>query len=277
MPLPFIIAGLAVAATGIVGHAAQEVANDYEAELNSINRSMEKMKEETNVRIIRSKDNFESRINTLSVQRQRIYNTTLTKFSEVFSQLKNVEFEKDTTVQTDITKFRQNILEFNDNSSYKSELWSKTSTSVVTSLLFGVAGGGIMFAGGFIKSMKLSYKIDEAKAERSKLRAACETAEKKCLQIDSLTQYCKTAYDTISSLKMLTDLSVKQVTKIIDEAGTDYKTYSLEQRQKIRMGCNFAMALNDIANTEIFDNQGNINPQFKKYIDGVQELKQQGA
>lgn len=272
MPLPFILAGLAIAATGVVGHCAKEVANDYEDELNSINRSMERMQDEINDKIRNSKNTFEKKINDLSNQRKKVYDVTLTNFSDSFSKIRNVDFDKNVDFKADISKFKQNLVEYNDNSSYRSDFWSKPSTSVATSLLFGVAGGGIMFAGGFIKSMKISYQIDDAKAERAKLRAECEAAKKQCLQMDSLSQYCKTAYSTISTLAHLTDLAIEQIKNIIIQFGTNYSKYSREEKQKIRMTCNFAIALNDIVNTEIFDENGKINPRFKKYIDGASEL-----
>jgi len=272
MPIPLIIGLAAAAVTGVVGHCAKEVAQDYEDELNSINWDMSNMQSETNNIIKHSKETFEDSINVLYNQRKNIYDVTLTNFSDSFSKIKNVDFDRNFDFKDDISRFKQSLVGYYNNSSHSSEFWTNPATSLATSVLLGSVGGGLMFVGGFIKSMKLSYQIDDAKAEQAKLRAECEAAKKECLKLDSLSEYCKRAYSSIDVLRNLTDRAVTQVENIIVESGTDYSKYTRIEKQEMRTACNFAMALNDIVNTKIFNDEGEINFQLKKYVDGIYEL-----
>jgi len=270
MPIPFLVAGVAIAMGGVVSHCAKEVADDYQDELNSINRSMERMQDETNERVSKSKSNFENNITALTHNRNAIYKTTLTNFSKSFSKIKNVEFENNKKFKENFTQFNTSMVAYSDNSKYRSEFWDTSVSTVLSTAVFGVGG---VFVGSMVSSIKTMYQIDEAKAERSKLRAECESAELECVKLNSLTQYCKTAKSTLSSLKTLTDKGVRGLDRIISESGTDYARYTEQEKQQVRLVVNLAMAVNDMISTDVFDNNGEINPQFNKFIEGASDLR----
>lgn len=69
MPLPIILGLAGLEATGVVGHCAKEVNDDYEYELNKINRSMEKLRDNTYEKTEISKREMESIIEKLFKQK----------------------------------------------------------------------------------------------------------------------------------------------------------------------------------------------------------------
>lgn len=264
MPLPLLLAGVAGAA--IFNHFAREVNDDYATTLNMINDDMEELYEKTNAKIQLSEKRFDKEYDALYKQKEEIFRTTLTKFADTIKHLNKVEFDNQLEKKEMLAKFERNMTAYHDNSTHRGKKWAKPSNEIATTLLFGLAGQGMFFLGNVVRGVRLQGKIDEARAERDKLRAQCEEAELQCTKLDSLSRVCKSAYKTTDSLQMLTDRAVEQVQEIVEKSGYDFSLYSEKEKDSIMIMYNFAMALNDLVCTHIFDDEGKVVPEFQKFV-----------
>lgn len=264
MPLPLFLLGAAGAA--LLGHCAREVNDDYASELNTINDKMEELYEETNVLIKTTKCDFDTAYDKLYDQKNEVFNTTLKNFAEVIAHLKKVEFEGDGIKKDKLQRFHQEMVSYNDNSTHRGKTWAKPSTAVISTVIFGIAGQGISFVGNVIRGVQLQTKIEEANAEYAKLKAECRAAKTKCMQMQSLTELCTNSYEVIELMKELADRLINETADLVERNGGDYSIYTDEECDRIMLMYNFSLALNDIVCTDIVDNEGNLNPQYEKFV-----------
>lgn len=273
MPIPFIIgligAGLGVGAVTVVKECADEVIDDYVTELNVINHEMEAIQEKTNEQIKKTIKKFENAYTRLANQREEVADGTLRDFVETMSNLKNVDIELEKKTNKKFDEFGISNVHYKNNSYQKNYV----AESILNLALVGILGIG---PGGVVsyvaKAVKLQEKIDEAKVELARVKAASEEAKVKCTKISSLTTLGKNTYKTIDTLKNLTDMSIEEVSRIIKDSGTDYQTYTENEKDKVMIMYNFSFALMDLVFTDIFEENGEVSARFKKFVEQAKEL-----
>lgn len=266
MPIPWLVG---VAGAAFLGKVFKDVADDYQDELNDENRKMEELADKTNSLIDKTKKNFEKNYAGLAEAKKSCYETTFVDFKTTFSKLKKVEFGQRKIEKGVLENFENDLVSYHNNADYSERLITNTTaSSVLEALVFNGALLPVSMLGSLAKGIKIQYQIDEAKAEYSKLKASCEEAKKQCLQLDSLSAFCDTSTETIKTLQSLITISIKNVEEIIKKSGTNYSKFNEEEKDSIMLMYNMTIALNDICHTEVFDEDGKINPVFKKYVDG---------
>ena len=112
----------------------------------------------------------------------------------------------------------------------------------------------------------------EAEEKHAELRVQCEKAKTECVKIDNLTKMCNSINETISALDVLTKKIVVEVKNIISTQGSDYSTYTNEQKNKVFLMMNFSLALNDLVCTDAFDSNGVKYTPFTKVYNEAKNL-----
>ena len=122
------------------------------------------------------------------------------------------------------------------------------------------------------KAVELDEKMVEAEEKHAELRVQCEKAKTECVKIDNLTKMCNSINETISALDVLTKKIVVEVKNIISTQGSDYSTYTNEQKNKVFLMMNFSLALNDLVCTDAFDSNGVKYTPFTKVYNEAKNL-----
>lgn len=92
MPLPFILAGAAVAAAGYGAYKGKE-AYDTNKEAQRIDRSARRIYREAEESLKKAKESTQEKVEALGKEKVKIYTTSVTRFVTLFGQLKHVEIE----------------------------------------------------------------------------------------------------------------------------------------------------------------------------------------
>lgn len=249
--------GILLGALGaLVVKCAKEVNDDYQSELDDINSEIENMTYISNVKIDGYREMLEDRIEFLDECKARAVENSLDDFYEVFSKIKNVQKRDNNIALSKCIGYKKDYVSYKNNSSGSSYFLPAVTLSRL--LLSGIGRG-----------IELQYKIDEAKAEKSKVKAECKKIDIWCKQIESLTEEVRDFSEIIDELSWLTLDSVNYVDDIIRKNGTDYSKYTEHEKDAVMSMVNLAGCLSDLIFTNVFLEDGKLNPTFEKYITGA--------
>lgn len=252
----------------VSGKAAIEDNNASIRLLNRMNEEMKEMYSEAKRLREQTKRNFNYNYQKLIEQREDVFKYTLPQFIHVMSRIKKVDFGNNLKIQKGVTLLKEKNYEYETNFMEVQESYFNIETIVQ------YAWGGFVgvHIGNLFKAVELEEKIQKAATEKEKLKAQCEKVRMECVKVDSMKELCKSANETIRTLNRLTQQSISQVRQIILYHGDDYSEYTSAQKDSVMLMCNFSLALNDLVCTEIFDEKGNVVPQFEKFVGNAKEI-----
>jgi hypothetical protein len=264
MPLPFIVAGVALAVSGVVGAAAKSVNRDYEEKLASINRQIQNLAKQTDESYRSTQEAVKGKIETWNFMKSEVYTYTFPKFVESFGKLKKVDY-KEGQLSLDLVKdIKESTVNYRLNHSGGDV--GTEDQAMLKGAILGAVGGGLFFIGSLVKGVKLQYAIDEAEANLAKLKLEVEkvkTAETKLKQIGKRAEELT---DVTRTLNDLFKLALHQLEVNIAKFGSDYSTYNSETRQQVYVVAESAKTMRVIMNVQLLNSSGSLNPKVNEII-----------
>lgn len=242
-----------------------EVVHGSEWELNGVNSRIEELKNETKKNVDSTKNVYMEAIKRLYEQREMIAKTTLSKFAEDISKLKNVDFKE--------VKFK--IPEYEIDMKF-AEIETVEHKTNISDFLINVpmVSTGVSVGAWISREFRLMDEIDDAKSKLGQMEEECAKIRRKCTQIKSTAQFLNSTYKTCGMLQDLCKEFNGLLSVIIREKGVDYKKYDPETRKQIRTIYNVNMALNYFVTESVVTEKGLIKETYKKYITGVTNDKE---
>lgn len=280
MPLPFLILGGIALLGGVMGAAANSVNRDYEMELNSINRKIEETVEEVQRSYKRTEKVTRQAIKRFEQRCEAIQSTSFRRFAETFSALKHVE--KDAEFSPTVLKKVQEItIHYQTNG--RSQLSAQSQESVertgavvgiAATMAFGAIGGGIFLVGQAIKGVKLQMAIDEAKTELARVKARAEEVRTAERHLNLIRRRTEEMDEVCQTLDKLFGLSLDRLEAVIAEAGTDFRRYSNEQKQAVKVSYHFFDALQQIMAAPLIDPSNRLTRASEEALQKARQLVQ---
>lgn len=148
MPIPFIIAGVAVAAAGYGVKKGVDAKEDFDT-AEKYNRWAEEEYNEAQSDLNSSREQTNLQLETLGGLKVNIYRESLTDFSNIFSKIRNVDFEDNLDLGLSISdEDHKNVLEIKKDVLEITELVGGTTAAIGSGALagFGAFGGAGMLA-----------------------------------------------------------------------------------------------------------------------------------
>ncbi len=245
---------------GIVGATIAHNKNKNKKDkIERLNDEMESIisRTERQVKMSQMKCDFECQ--KFLDQQEKIYRTTFENFKKIAGQIKNITINEKILYKIKARNIDVKGLDFN-------EICPASSYDFKNIIMYTTIG---YLPTQIIYSFRLDNKIEEARAEKSKLEAKCAAIRTECIKMNSITGLYKTANNTIETLQKLADKAVDEINNIIDENGTDYNSYPESVQDQCWLTFNVISALSNLINTEIVDKNGNVNKKFEKFIKEV--------
>lgn len=148
MPIPFIIAGVAMAAAGYGAKKGYDAKCDFD-EAEYYNDKAKRIYEEAQNNLNTSREQTNLQMETLGGLKVSIYRESLADFVDIFSKIKNIDFEDNLDLGLSISdEDYKNVLEIKKDVLKITELVGGTTAAVGSGALagFGAFGGAGMLA-----------------------------------------------------------------------------------------------------------------------------------
>lgn len=260
MPLPFLIAGAALAISGVVGAAAKSVNRDYEEELASINRKIRSLAEETDRSYATTQQSVKSKLNRWKFIKQEVHAHAFPRFVDVFGKLKKIEYDASKMLIPDIVKdIKQSNVEYKTN--HKGNDVGTEGEAALKGAILGVVGGSAFFLVSVIKGVKLQYAIEEGEANLAKLRLEAEKVKTAETKLKYVGRRAEELTNVTRALNDLFKLALHQLECNIAAYGTDYSAYDLDTRQQVYVVGELAKTLKTLVDVELLSESGALNPK----------------
>jgi len=147
MPIPFIIAGVAMAAAGYGAKKGYDAKCDFD-DAEYYNRKAKRIYKEAQKNLNTSREQTNLQMETLGGLKVSIYRKSLADFVDIFSKIKNIDFEDNLDLGLSISdEDYKNVLEIKKDVLKITELVGGTTTAVGSGVLAGIGafgGAGIL-------------------------------------------------------------------------------------------------------------------------------------
>lgn len=240
----------------VFADAATEVLNETIEQLNKINDENKKIVTNTNKRIKETENEYTQNVQKLLRQKELVHRTILCPYIEMMDKL--VQNSQYTGVKL------ENFQEDFDIEELKQECFSTYKKSEVT--LWSYFAAPIDTISKLAQSIKMDDEINKAKEENERLKAEKAKVEAKCKAIKKVNEFMDTAYYVVDSLKKQAEGRMLQVKKMLDNKGYNCDDYSEEDIELLKNCMNTVILLNNVVNIQLLNEEGIINPVYKKYI-----------
>lgn len=266
MPLPWIIGLAGVVGTAFIGNCAREVNENLANDLNSINNDMEKMQKSTKILVEQTTHEFSQCSKNFFNISEAIGKETMKEFYLIMKEVrKNCKYISGWENQSKYEFLNFELQNYNDNSVYISSPTSVSGDKGIINTSLNLIEG-IFLGASAIKGVSLMYKIDDAVAEKKKLKAECKKIEIKCEELKASTRFMNITIKTLKTLKKLTDELNRNTKYMLVENGYRVEYLSEHEYKQLMTMVNYNRALDDIINTKLLDEEGKILPEFKNKL-----------
>ena len=264
--LGLILGGVALGASFILSNASKDINDDMRRDINDINDNIEDLYINTRLEMQNTRFLLEDAYKSLNKTKSRIVETTLTRFTDTMSNLKNVDF-KDSTVKNRLNmNIEYNVKEASYNRNYDFEKRNSTLTTAITTALFGAVGNTISATKNYKKYKELEEEYEKSKTELRKMKIACTKAKGQMEQVQGIIYLCGNTERMLDDLSKMDELLIDSVSIIIKESGNNYVKYTEEEKDAVMMMVNTSMLINDLVFNDFFDDDGKFKEEYYKYI-----------
>ena len=255
---PIVEAGAAVATGKVFAEAAEEQANEDIERLNKINNENKEIAKSANDRIKNVSEEYKKSFERLIEQKKFVYENNLRPFQQLMSKMVG---------DSSFNEMKESILEFNFEMESLSNIdYSRNEYNGHTVLHVITGTVPIAVARSVLTSVKIEGEIDKAKEERERLKAEREKIYAKANAIEEILGFLNLSYDTVEKLRMNVENQINRVKKIVEYKGYDCSNFSSYDIGILKNCINIVVLLNQIVNTQVINEEGIINPIYKKYI-----------
>lgn len=248
-----IFAPAVIAAIGI---ACKNIDKSIELDEKALKRLRKayNLQHESKLKIEKTIEQHDKALEKLLNRKLSITQYSLRPFVDVFSKIKKVEFDdaliKKAQINLTFPKEKYGNLMVDHNIIIQ----PYTGKEAIVSLL----------KGGFTGLM-----VDESKREviiaGKHLRIAeayASNADNICMMLNHIIDEANKISDLLASLNLFLLKSIKLVDQLIDTIGYDKYKYTTQDREIIKNTINIAMAVKDIIDCPVIDEEGNITEQL---------------
>lgn len=259
MPIPFLFGALGLAASaagGVVNKAAQEVSMEKRSELNDIIEEIKYYSSRSKRKAEKSESRLKDSLANLVIIKEEIYSSSLFSFVNEVNDIKNIDLPEN---MTDDFNVPQLSIELNDCKMHNKHVdytWSETSSVVAANLILGPVVNGLAVFGSMVDFVSTYNKMDEAKAELEKAKAQYEQIKIQCAAVDAISEFYNIAESTILMLNSVFAQSVKEISIIKSQHGTNYATYPVSVKSQLRNIMNMAYGIYSLLKFEYISSDG---------------------
>lgn len=237
MPIPFIIAGVAVA-TGIIGAGAHMSAKETNEKAQRRYEEAKELYDSTKEKLDESKAKAEKSINTIRNDISMVLTTSMAQFLDAYSKVKKVNFQSSSEI-SELKFDKQDMLEIKKLTNiYQSQLKTGIAGAVVGG---GVVAGGALAAGavftplavvaapivlftGISASIKADENLEKANAEFKKAEAAAEQMKISITKCKAVKKAANMYDELLNELNVMFAQCSAQFAAIVDKKTGIFKT-----------------------------------------------------
>lgn len=259
MPVPIILGAAALAATAagaVVNKASQEVAMDIRSELNDIIEEINYISSRSKRKAEKSQSRLKDSLDNLVKIKEDIYSSTLFSFVNEVNDIKNIDLPDNISDDFNVPKLSFEVNECKMRKKRVDYTWSETSSVVAANLIVGSVVNGLAVFGSMMDFVSTYNKMDEAKAELAKAKAQYEKIKIQCAAIDTISEFYNIAASTIINLNSVLAQSVKEISAIKSQYGSDYISYPISVKSQLRNIMNIAYSVYSLLKFEYISSDG---------------------
>lgn len=141
-------------------------------------------------------------------------------------------------------------------------------------VLGGIVAGPVLAVGGFILAAKAKENLANAKTQLAEAKLAASEMNQAAAVVQSIQKIAREFHDvTVQLRKRLVVLQI-QLEHVIETAGTDFSSYSHEQKQIVYYTVQYAQAMKLLLETPLLTANGGISPDYQKGLNEGKKLLQ---
>ncbi|MCT4634499.1 MAG: hypothetical protein N4A76_17440 [Firmicutes bacterium] len=205
-------------------------------------------------------------INRLAKRKQGILVTSMKDFINVYQQIQKINFQEGDGIK-ELANLKFSIDDKGNMEKLIGIVYDKLDERQkrAASFVGRVKNLDLLF-GGYAEVDKKTAQLNAAIANRRKqeARVTQKNVEAHINEMIFTANKCNKITDLITKLNVLLTLSIKHISKIIKENGTDRSRYSKEDKEAIMTCINIVSAMKGIIDTPIIDNSGDIQEISEK-------------
>lgn len=259
---PYVEVGADIATGKAFMDAAQEQANEDIAILNKVNEKNGQIVQETNELIDKTQKDYIAIIKKTYEQKKITYDYLVKPYIDLIEPIKR--FMAKTPQITNINAIDNlEVLKYEDM--HRSEYKCNTMLHILTS------SQALGFGTGIVESVKASIETDKAKEETARLKAEQEKMIARCKSIIKVTEFMEEAYTQVENLKTVAFKQIKRMESLIRQKGQNIDNYSYYDLLLLTETGNIIDLLISIITTHLTNEEGMINPVYKRYIRQIRE------
>jgi len=267
MPIPFIL--IAVAGYSLKKNF-DAIVDSYEAEkynnkakeiYDKAMKKLENKEAKTNIKL--------ARLGKLKID---IYSGSLMKFLDVFSQIKNINFEDNLQIETmiDLKETVRKIKDIlgGDVAAIGSGILAGIGASALDTALIEAIIAGVNEA--------LATKAKEAKYKAyqnyDKAKIAVKEIESICVVLDGLEKRTEEFINILNELDSILNIYIEKLKKTINISGKNYINYLDKEKKQVLITFSIAKTIKNICDTPIIDEKGEITQKSKEVLNKAREI-----
>lgn len=136
-----------------------------------------------------------------------------------------------------------------------------------TAVLGGLVAGPALAIMGGVLSSKASANLERARSNKAKANEYKEEMDAAAVACSGIRKRSAMFHRFLLSLNAVFEPLVFEMTQIIERRGTDFRTYSPNEKKTIAEAMAMAGAIKSILDTPILDEEGNLTSESEKIVD----------
>lgn len=134
-------------------------------------------------------------------------------------------------------------------------------------VLGGIVAGPVIAVGGFILAAKAKENLANAKTQLAEAKQAASEMNQAASVVQSIQKIAQEFHDVTVQLRKRFEVLQIQLEQVIETAGTDFSTFSHEQKQIVYYTVQYAQAMKLLLETPLLTANGGISPGYQKGLD----------
>ncbi|GAA7276627.1 hypothetical protein HpBGD95_09520 [Helicobacter pylori] len=273
MPLPFILAGVAIAAAGY-GVKKGIDALDADCEADEFIKKAESLKEEAIKKAEPVESDCKNALMRLGEKKFHVQSYSMSSFVKEFNQLKGREFVVKVADMQDlceqVSNAQNSFSQFNTN--------GMTDESIIEKMLIGYGSLGVysfitamMMGGelvtailGFFSTSKMEEKLDDAKAYYSQVEAASKKADVMIDNLRSVEKMAELFTRQITKFDALFFSLAQDVIATMKKHNYNVSRYNQKEKDQLSVTVSTLMTLSAFLKVSIMDESQKLTEKTKK-------------
>ncbi len=309
MPIPFLIAGIAAAAAGVVGVGGHINAKETNEEAQRVAKNAQNLYNRAKESMEKAKANTETKLIQLANTKKNVLETTMKTFIASYDRLKKVSFNSDTDGLNELNKFSitpQDMLRIQEMTNIYESAGKNTAVGVISGTVITAAAGGslvgaatlgavaaplavvaapaVLFT-GISASIKAEENLSKAKQMKAEAEVAAEKMKANEILCNGITEKAVMFNDLTYTLNSLFSKCVVLLDQVVKSKTSIFKRQlkredlTQEELKLFAVTGSIAKALKTAIDTPIMDSSGDISyeadEKYELLSDGISGFENQ--